>query len=163
MKRLARDEKRARDVQQILLQNNGVAIAEIRVGQVDLENTIVVRQGRSEQERRDAIDEKFETGKVARIVVKQTVGASSRYAHVAMAIEHEESVILLHRASPACRRRCHRNVELRLRLGLEHVHQYPEAYSAACSLAGTSSAARLIALPATGWRGCSARNGSPSD
>src|SRR5262245_50677177 len=128
MKRLARNEKRSGDVQQILLQYDDVAVAEVRIGQVDLENTIVVRQRRSEQKRRNAIDQKLEPGKVTRIVVKQTVGASGRYTHVAMTIEHEESVILLHRVSPARRRRCHRNVELWLRLGLKHFHQDPEAF-----------------------------------
>src|SRR5262245_57352001 len=71
MKRLARDEKRSGDVQQILLQHDDVAVAEIRIGEVDLKNTIVVRQRRSEQERRNAVDQKLKPGKITRIVVKQ--------------------------------------------------------------------------------------------
>jgi hypothetical protein len=59
--------------------------------------------------------------------MKQTIVAAGRYAHIAMAVEHEESVVLLHRVTPTRRRRCHRDVEQRLRLRLKHVSPEPRS------------------------------------
>ena len=104
VERIARHEHRPRDMQQALGQDDGVAIDNVRIGEIDGEHAIVVRQIGAEQQGLEPVDQQPELREVARVVMEQAVGSAGRHPDVAMAVQHEEAVAMLHRV-PRPRRR----------------------------------------------------------
>ena len=111
MQRLPGDEDGARDVQQALSQGDAVAIDNVRIGQIDRQHAIVVREIRAEHEGLQAIDAHLQVGEVARVAMKQAIWSTGRDADIAMGINHQEAVAMLHCMTRPRRRRRHGDVE----------------------------------------------------
>ena len=111
----APQEDRARDVHDVLLQRDLVAVVEIRIGQVDREHGVVVAHVRPEQQRLLAVQRQLETGEKTRVVMEQPVRIAGRGADVAVAVGDDERVAALERA-PRARDGLRRgNIERRFR------------------------------------------------
>ena len=111
----APQEDRAHDVQRVLLQHQPAVAVDVGIGEIDGQRRIVVAQIGAEQQRLDVVEHHLEPGEIARIGVEQAVGPAGRGADVAMAVEHDEGVVVLERAARPRRRARHRNVERRFR------------------------------------------------
>ena len=111
----APQEDGAHDVDQVLLQDDPVAVVDVGIGEVDRQRGIVVAQVGAEQQRLGLVQHQFEPRQIARIGIEQSVGATGRSADVAMAVEHDESIVMLEGAARPCGLAGHRNVERRFR------------------------------------------------
>jgi hypothetical protein len=60
MERIAPGEDRPRDVQKVLLQHDAAVDEEVRIGEVDREQRVVVAQVRTQQQGRQAVHQQFE-------------------------------------------------------------------------------------------------------
>ena len=110
----APQKDRSRDMQQVLLQHDPSVDEEVRVGEVDRQQGVVVAQVRAEQQRLLAVHQKFEMRQEARVVVKQPIGVARRGADVAISVHHGEGITVFERpARPGRRSRC-RDIERRL-------------------------------------------------
>jgi hypothetical protein len=102
-------------MEQALLQDDPPAVVDVRIGQVDGENGVVVAEIGAEQQRLHAVDQHLEMRQIAGVEIEEAVRSAMRGADIAVAVEHDEAVAMLH-GSPRPRRRFgRRNVE-RLRL-----------------------------------------------
>ena len=113
--RAAPQEDRAHDVQHVLLQHHPAIAVDVGIGEVDGQRRIVVAQIGAEQQRLDVVEHHFEPGEIARIGIEQAVGTAGGSADIAMAVEHDEGVVMLERAARPRRRPRHRNIERRFR------------------------------------------------
>ena len=111
----APQEQRAHDVDQILLQDDALAVIDVGIGEVDRQRGIVVAQVRTEQQRLGLVQHQFEPRQIARIGIEQAVGAAGGGADVAMAVENNEGVVMFQRATRPRGLAGHRNVERRFR------------------------------------------------
>ena len=91
---------------------------EIGIGEVDCQHAIVVRQVGTEEKRLKAIDPHFEVGQIARVAKKEAVRPSGCGADVAMRIDHEKAIAMLHDVARPGRRRRQRDAERRLGSGI---------------------------------------------
>ena len=107
----APQEDRAHDVQQILLQVEASVTVNVGVGEIDRQGGIVVAQIGAEQQRLEIVEHELEPREVARIVVEQAIGTAGGRADVAVAVEHDEGVVVLERAPRPCRGPGHRDIE----------------------------------------------------
>ena len=76
---------------------------------------IVVAQVRTEQQRLHIVQHQFEPGEITGVGIEQAVRAAGGRADVAVAVEHDESIVMLERAPRPRRGPGHRNVERRFR------------------------------------------------
>src|ERR1700730_4129659 len=67
--RVLRQEYRAGDVQQALLQDEAVAVVNVRIGEVDAENRVVVGEVRAQQQRLDAVDQDLEMREISGVEI----------------------------------------------------------------------------------------------
>ena len=113
--RAAPQENRAHDVQRVLLQHQPAVAVHVGIGEVDGQRRIVIAQIGAEQQRLDFVEHHLQPGEIARIGVEQTVRPAGRGADIAMAVQHDEGIVVLERAALPRRRARHRNVERRFR------------------------------------------------
>ena len=111
----APQEDRAYDVQHVLLQHEPAVAIDVGIGEVDGQRRIVVAQIGAEQQRLHLVEHHFEPGEIARIGIEQAVGPAGGGADIAVAVEHDEGVVVLERAPRPRRRARHRDVERRFR------------------------------------------------
>ncbi|MEY9170404.1 hypothetical protein ABIF15_001636 [Bradyrhizobium elkanii] len=111
--RAAPQEDRAHDVQRVLRQGQTVVAIDVGIGEVDRQRRIVVAHVGAEQERLHVLQHHFQPRQVAGVGVEQAVRPAGRGADVAMAVEHDEGVVMLERAPRPRRGPGHRNVERR--------------------------------------------------
>src|SRR5215471_2927900 len=86
-------------MQRVLVHNDLVLDINVRVGQIDQQNSVVVTETGAEQQRLATIHRKFQVRKKTGIVVKKAIGAAGGYPDVAMTVEHREGVAIFERAA----------------------------------------------------------------
>ena len=72
---------------------------DIRIGQVDGEDGVVVADVGAQQQRLLAVEQQFQTRQIARVAIEDAVRSAGRRADVAMAVEHDEAVAVLEGAA----------------------------------------------------------------
>jgi hypothetical protein len=82
-----------------------------------MEAQIVVSDGRTQQERRRAVDQQLQMGKEAGITVEKAIGRPGRGADVPMTIKNGKRIVVLERQPWSRGASGRRNVERRLILG----------------------------------------------
>jgi len=92
---------------------------DVGIGEVDGKRRIVVTQVGAEQQRLHILEHELEPRQITRVGIEQAVGSTGRRADVAVAVEHDEGVIMLERAPRPRRGARHRNIEQRFRHGLD--------------------------------------------
>ena len=119
----APQEDRAHDVQHVLLQHDPVAPIDVGIGEVDRQRRIVVAQIGAEQQRLHLVQHQFEPGEIAGVGIEQAVGPAGGRADIAVAVEHDEGIVVLERTPRPRRRPGHRDVERRFldRFGLTNL------------------------------------------
>ena len=113
--RSAPEKDRAHDMQHVLLQHDPALAIDVGIGEIDRQRRIVVAQVRAEQQRLHLVQHELEPGEIAGIGVEQPVRSAGGRADIAMAVEHDEGVVVLERAPRPRRGPGHRNVERRFR------------------------------------------------
>ena len=103
-------ENCAQNVHGIFFQHDTLIGHDVGIGQVDDQRRVVVAQIRAEQQRLRVVDPQFEPREKPRVAVEQPVG-SLGCADIAMAVEHDEGVVMLERQSRPGRGRGGGNVE----------------------------------------------------
>src|SRR5271156_2434802 len=99
----APNEDRPRHVQQVFLKDDAVVVVDVGIGEIDTENAVVVGKVGPQEERLKSVDQQLEMREIARVAFEQAIGAARRSTDVAVAIEHEEAVVVLHSApQPDC-------------------------------------------------------------
>ncbi len=109
----------ADDVEHVLLQHDPAVAIDIGIGEIDRQCRIIIAQVGAEQQRLDVIQYKFQSGEIAGVGVEQAVRSAGRRADVAMAVQHDEGIVMLERAPWPRRRPGHRDVERLLRNQLD--------------------------------------------
>src|SRR5215468_4758552 len=107
-------EDRAVDVQKVLLNDDAIVVVDVGVSEIDSHDAAVVRQIRAEQQRLPAVDQKLEMRQVARIEMKQPVRSARRRTDIAVAVDYQKAVAVLHRIAWAIRGAHRRDVEWRI-------------------------------------------------
>ena len=135
-------EDRAHDVQHVLAQHDPPLVIDVGIGEIDRERGIVVAQIRTEQQRLHLVQHQFEPGEIAGVGVEQSVRPAGGSADVAMAVEHDEGVVMLERAPRPGRGPGHRDVERRF-LDLFHdPGRHDLGYGFGCHVTSIGSPAR---------------------
>ena len=98
----------AQQMDLVARQHHAIAVADVRIGEVDREGRVVARHARAEQQRPLALEQQHEARKIARVLVKQPFGRRARGLRVAEHVEHHERVAALQRAQALAARRCGR-------------------------------------------------------
>ena len=93
--RAAPKENRAHDVQRVLLQRQPAVAVHVGIGEIDGQRRIVVAQIGAEQQRLDFVEHHLQPGEITRIGVEQTVGPAGGGADIAMAVQHDEGIVVL--------------------------------------------------------------------
>ena len=119
--RAAPQKDRAHDVQHVLLQHDPAIAVHIGVGEIDGQRRIVVAQIGAEQQRLHVVQHQFEPGEIAGVGVEQPIGPAGGCADIAMAVEHDERVVMLERTARPRGRPRHRNIERRFRDRLDRL------------------------------------------
>ena len=108
---VAPEKNRAHDVQGVLRQHEVIVEIHVGIGQIDRQQGVVVAHVGAEQQRLHAVEQKLEMREETRVAMKQPVGAAGRGADIAVAVEHEEGIVVLERTARPRRRARRRNVE----------------------------------------------------
>src|ERR1700722_4182310 len=90
------NEDRACQMQLVFLKDDTVLIVDVGIGEIDTENAVVIGKVRPQEEGLNAVDQHLEMRKIARVAFEQAVRTARRSTDVAVAIEHEEAVVMLH-------------------------------------------------------------------
>ena len=117
--RVAPEKNRAHDVQGVLRQHEMLVEIHVGIGQIDRQQRVVVAQVGAEQQRLHPVEQQFEMREKTRVAVEQAVGAAGRRADIAVAVEHDERVVVLERAARPRDRTRRWNIERRLRKCVE--------------------------------------------
>ena len=112
--RVAPEKNRAHDMHGVLGQNEAMVEIHVGIGQIDGQLRIVVAHVGAEQQRLRAVEQKLEMREKTRVAMKQPVDAAGRCAHITVAVENEEGIVVLEGAARARRRARRRNIERRL-------------------------------------------------
>ena len=96
-------EDGAHDVQRVLLQDEALAFIDIRIGQVDRVELIVVALVRAKQQRLLFVHEQLKARQKPRVMMKQPIRSAGQRADIAVAVDHEEGVITFERAPKPAR------------------------------------------------------------
>ena len=91
---VAQEENGANDVHRVFRQHQMVLEIGIRVCEVDGEQRAVVAHVRSQRQRLRAIEQEFQVREESRVAMKQAVRPAGRGADVAVAIEHDERIVV---------------------------------------------------------------------
>ena len=113
--RVAPEKNRAHDVQGVLRQHQVIVEIHVGIGQIDRQQRVVVAQVGAEQQRLHPVEQQLEMREKTRVAVEQAVGAAGRRADVAVAVEHDEGVVVLERTARPRGRTRRWNIERRLR------------------------------------------------
>ena len=105
------NEDRPCHMQQVFLQDDALVVVDVGIGEIDGEDAVVVGKVRPEEERLKSVDQQFEMREVAGVAIEQAVRAARRSADVAVAVEHQEAVVLLHGAPQPSRGLGRRDIE----------------------------------------------------
>ncbi len=111
---VAPEEHGAVDMQRVLLQHEALVEIDVRIGEVDVQDRVVVAQVRAEQQQLHAVDQDLEPRHEPRVVAEQPVAAAGRGADVAMRVDQQEGVVVLERSPGPGRRPGRGYVERRL-------------------------------------------------
>ncbi len=111
MEGAAEHEDRARNVQQVLLQDEPVASEDVGIGEIYCQHAIVVGEIGAQQQRLQSVDAQLEMRKIAGVEMKQAVRAPRHGVDIAMVIEDQKAVALLHGVPWASRRGRRRNLK----------------------------------------------------
>ena len=93
--RAAPQENRTHDVQRVLLQRQPAVAVHVGIGEIDGQRRIIVAQIGAEQQRLDFVEHHLQPGEITRIGVEQTVGPAGGGADIAMAVQHDEGIVVL--------------------------------------------------------------------
>ena len=85
-------------MQQVLPQQDTLVVIDVRICEVHTEDAVVVGEVRPQEEGLKSIDEQLEMREVAGVAIEQAVRPARRSANVAVAIENQKTVAMLHRA-----------------------------------------------------------------
>ena len=95
------EEARTADVQRLARQDDAPAfVIDIRVGEVDRENDVVLVDRGTQQQRALPEQQQLEFRQVTHVVVKDAAGRKARIGDVAKLVEQREGIALLQRARP---------------------------------------------------------------
>ena len=97
--RTSPDKQRANDMQHILRQDEIAIEVNIRVGQVDGQDGIVVADIRAQQQQLHSVQQHLEARKVAGVLKEDAVRSARRRSDVGMTIQHRETVAVFERAA----------------------------------------------------------------
>ena len=109
--RSAPQEYRPHDMQHVLRQHDPFLAVDVRIGEIDGEDRVVVAQVGAEQQGLHVVQQKFEPRQIASVGVEQSVGTSRGRADIAVLVENDEGIVVLQRAPRPRRRAGDRNVE----------------------------------------------------
>src|SRR5690606_8014579 len=101
VRRILPQEDIARDVHRILLQDQFPISEDVRIGQLDRQQRIVIADIGAEQHWLHAVYDHFQIGQESGVAMEKPVLPADRGAEVAVAVEQDESVIMLERAARA--------------------------------------------------------------
>src|SRR5262249_39230306 len=85
----------ADDVKRVLFKDDPLVLVDIRIGQIDAEDGIVVADTRAQQQGCRSLHAQLEIREKSGIAMEQPVRAPSTGANVAVAVEHDEGVAVL--------------------------------------------------------------------
>ena len=111
IRRAAPEKHRAPDMQQVFLQQDAAFREEIGIGEIDRQKRVVVAQIGAEQQQLLAVHAQLEMRQEARILVEQPVGSARRGADIAVAVDDDERIAVLQRATGPRRSARSRNIE----------------------------------------------------
>ena len=117
--RIAPQEYRADDVQDVLGQHKLVVEIDVGIGQVDGQRRIVVAHARTQQQRLVAVEKYLQVREIPCVGKENSVRSAHRRADVGVCVKHGEAVAVLEGAPGPCGSAGGRNVEGRFRAFLD--------------------------------------------
>src|ERR1700734_2506387 len=85
---------------EVVLQNNAVALEQIGIGEIADKATVIVPERRTQKHRASAADGKAEMRKMPGIAIKYALWAPRRCDDIAVVVKHRESIGVFQRARP---------------------------------------------------------------